>query len=97
MSVTIYETDIGFKYTEGISAGTTVASFPIPGLSIGVPGLGDLGVYAGIDFQGNADSLTIDGNLDLCGEIAGEKECGSRYWQCGRSRSRRPFPHSSAR
>jgi hypothetical protein len=76
-SLTIYETDAGFSYSKSIGAGTEIAQFPIPGLSIGVPGIGDCGVFAGVTFEGNAESLTLDGTLDLCGEVAGVKACGS--------------------
>ena len=68
MTITVYETDGGFKYTTGIQSGEEVGKWPIPGLSITFPGIASAGVDAALEFKGNADKLTIIGSLDVCGE-----------------------------
>jgi len=69
MTVEIYETDAGISVTEGVTAGEEIGNWPVPGLSIDFPGIASAGVTAGLEFKGNADSLTIDGTLDVCGEV----------------------------
>jgi hypothetical protein len=76
MSLTIYETSVGFSYTiAGISAGTS-ESEPIPGLSYDIPDVGSAGAEAIITIEGNAAALTVDVSLDACISIFGEQECG---------------------
>jgi hypothetical protein len=79
MGVTVYDTAIGFTYYQGLYAGERIdfLDFPIPGLSIGVPGLGDFGVFAGVMFEGDFTDLVLKGTLDLCGEVIGIEQCGS--------------------
>ena len=68
-----------FHITEGVKAGEEVGKWPIPGLSIDFPGIASAGVVAGLEFDGNADELKIDGTLDVCGQIpiVGGSLCGS--------------------
>jgi hypothetical protein len=80
IALTIYETDIGFQYSKSISSGVSIASFPIPGLSVGIPVIGDAGVYAGIEFKGSLQSLTLEGDLDLCADTIIGNECGSKIY-----------------
>jgi hypothetical protein len=80
ISLTIYETAIGFSYNVGsIGAGTSIDE-PIPGLSIGLPGIADAGIYADASVSGNLDALTVTLGLNACAEVAGEKECGSSIY-----------------
>jgi hypothetical protein len=39
----VYETSVGLNFTAGVSAGETIYDYPIPGISVGVPGLGVFG------------------------------------------------------
>ena len=89
MSLTVYETAIGFSYTiASISAGTS-EKYPIPGLSYGVDGLA-IGAYADVGLNGNADSLSVTIGLDGCVSIPiVGTECGSDIPISGN-----PFPYN---
>jgi len=77
ISLTVYETSIGFSYDVGkVAAGQSIDE-PIPGLDVGIPVIGDAGVYADATVSGNLDSLTVSLGLNLCGEIFGHQVCGS--------------------
>ena len=80
ISLTIYDTAIGLSYAVGdIGTGSTVKE-PIPGLSAGIPGIADAGVYADARVAGNAGSLTVTLSLDACGVISGVNMCGSAIY-----------------
>ena len=67
----VYETDIHLNYTVGQFGAGTHNEFPIPGLSVGLPVIGDAGVFVDLDIEGNADKLTIKLGLDACAVVAG--------------------------
>lgn len=72
----IQETDLGFHWSQSISAGD-FEEIDV-GLDIGVPGLTDAGVYVAFEIQGNIDNVDLALGLDICGKVPliGE-ECGS--------------------
>jgi len=77
ISLTVYESKIGFSYNVGkIAAGSSIDE-PIPGLDVGIPILGDCGVYADASVSGNLNRLSVSLGLNVCGEILGRKVCGS--------------------
>lgn len=77
MSLDVTEADIGFDWPlASITAGTS-ENIPVPGLTVGIPVIGDVGVYVDIGFNGNLDMLNISLGLDGCGTVLGVQECGS--------------------
>jgi len=81
MGLEIYETAAGFSYPFGISVGQTLASFPIPGMSIGMPSpFPAAGMYASFAMNGTIAELKIGGTLDACADAPWPigKTCGSK-------------------
>ncbi|KAA0153836.1 hypothetical protein FNF29_02825 [Cafeteria roenbergensis] len=53
-------------------------NYPIPGLSLHIPKLGNAGVQVAFQLQGSAKAAQVKVGLDACGSIAGHKVCGSK-------------------
>ena len=53
-------------------------SYPIPGLSLHIPKLGNAGVQVAFELEGSAREAEIKVGLDACGSIDGHKICGSK-------------------
>jgi len=60
----------------GLVAGKTL-KWPVPGLSLDFPEVGEIGVVLDFGFIGNAASLTINIDIDACGKIEHVGICGS--------------------
>jgi hypothetical protein len=59
----------GAGFSEGVYAGKP-EHFDIPGASVSITDIGDVGVYMDVNLGGNPDKLTLDVSLDIC---AGDK------------------------
>ena len=77
ISLDITEADHHIDYPiSGIRANEE-QDFPIPGLSIAVPGLGHVGVDAAVLIAGNPDQLTLKVGLNACIAVRQEFVCAS--------------------
>jgi hypothetical protein len=61
----------------GLQAGKDL-KWPVPGLSLDFPEVGEVGMVVDFGFEGNADSLSIKIGLDACGKVAKFGICGSQ-------------------
>jgi len=78
VNLDVTEADLGIDYPiTGLTAGED-EDIPIPGLSINIPVVGDAGVNAVVDLDGNVDQFTMDLGLDACAEVMGYQQCGSK-------------------
>ena len=66
VSLNVTDLDRDIDYTVAHVGAGEREVYPIPGLSIGVPSLGHLGVDAVILVQGNPDRLTLNVGMDAC-------------------------------
>ena len=73
----ITEADLGINYQWGPYSTGDSGEEPIPGLSVGIPIVGNAQVEAAYDIEGNAGALTIKLGLDACIDSIIGKECGS--------------------
>jgi hypothetical protein len=72
----IVEEDAGIDYTKSYTAGEA-AEYPIPGLTVGIPVIGDANVMIAADVEGNAGALAVKVGLDACITVLGYQKCGS--------------------
>ena len=61
----------------GLHAGRDL-QWPVPGLSLDFPGVGEVGMVVDFGFEGNAASLSLKIGLDACGKVAKIGICGSQ-------------------
>ena len=61
----------------GLHAGKDL-KWPVPGLSLDFPEVGEVGMVVDFGFEGNANALTIKIGLDACGKVAKFGICGSQ-------------------
>jgi len=77
MSLDITEKDHHIDFPiAGITAGKE-ENIPIPGLSIAVPKIGNLGVDAAVLISGNPDELTLKVGLNACVAVGSKDICAS--------------------
>jgi len=75
-NVEIVESALGIDYkVAGISSDSTT-DIAVPGLSVGIPKIGDAGVQVAINLHGTASSLSAKIGLDACAKVLGFKLCG---------------------
>jgi len=76
ISLKVTEEDLGFSWSDSISAGDT-EEIDI-GLDIGIPDIGDAGVYMAVGINGDLSDVQVQLGVDVCATlpIIG-KECGS--------------------
>eukprot|EP00466_Bigelowiella_natans_P000619 jgi/Bigna1/85000/estExt_fgenesh1_pg.C_10567 len=77
LTAEIKETVLGIDSTFGVKSGE-VEQFAIPGLTIGVPVIGNIGIYADLELKGNASNLEINLALDGCAKVLGKTSCGAK-------------------
>jgi len=61
----------------GIKAGQE-ESFPLPGVSIAIPKVGNAGLDVVVELGGNLDNLTIEAGFDACLGVGGKEVCGEK-------------------
>jgi hypothetical protein len=77
VSLDITELDHNIHYQiTGIRAGEDV-NYPIPGLSVVVPGIGHVGIDADVLIYGNPDLLTLKIGLNACASVRNKQVCAS--------------------
>lgn len=73
----ITESKHSINYTiAGVAMGET-KHVPIPGLTIGIPKIGDASVDATVTLEGSLSEFTVKVGVDACAVVAGESICGS--------------------
>eukprot|EP00444_Apocalathium_aciculiferum_P064737 CAMPEP_0183561712 /NCGR_PEP_ID=MMETSP0371-20130417/96919_1 /TAXON_ID=268820 /ORGANISM="Peridinium aciculiferum, Strain PAER-2" /LENGTH=261 /DNA_ID=CAMNT_0025770279 /DNA_START=67 /DNA_END=852 /DNA_ORIENTATION=+ len=73
----VTESRMGINFTmAAIKAGDT-EDIPIPGLTVGIPKVGDADVDVAILMQGSLEAFTVKLGVDACAETAGKKVCGA--------------------
>tara|TARA_B100000795_G_scaffold17640_1_gene11707 strand:+ start:707 stop:1414 length:708 start_codon:yes stop_codon:yes gene_type:complete len=72
----VTEADLGIDYTKSYEAGDA-QEFPIPGLTVGIPIVGDAQVELAVNLGGDFSSLTVALGLDACIDTVIGDECGS--------------------
>ena len=72
----VAESDAGIDWSKTYSAGDS-EEFPIPGLSVAIPVLGDADVELAVDIEGDASALSMNFGLDACITVLGYSKCGS--------------------
>mmetsp|Transcript_14709 Transcript_14709/g.20431 ORF Transcript_14709/g.20431 Transcript_14709/m.20431 type:complete len:172 (+) Transcript_14709:420-935(+) len=77
LTAEIKETVLGIHSTFGVKSGET-EQFAVPGLTIGVPVIGNIGIYADLELKGNASHLEINVGLDGCAKVLGKTNCGEK-------------------
>ena len=75
VSLNVTDLDRSIDYTVAHVGAGEREVYPIPGLSIGVPSLGHLGVDAVILVQGNPDRLTLNVGMDACLAVGRRHVC----------------------
>jgi len=75
IAVTEAEHNISYELA-GIKAGED-ERYPIPGASVDIPKVGDVGLDLTVEVDGSLDMLTLKVGLDACGEVLGHSVCGS--------------------
>ena len=65
------------KELAGLHAGKAL-QWPIPGLSLSLPKVGEVGVVVDFNIEGDAAELTLKVGLDACGKVSHVGICGSR-------------------
>jgi hypothetical protein len=79
-SATLSVTDTKFNIHHelaGLHAGKAL-QWPIPGLSLSLPDVGEVGVVVDFNIEGNIAELDLSVGLDACGKIVHVGICGSR-------------------
>merc|ERR1712070_1266308 len=66
------------KEIAGVAAGS-VYNYPVPGVSVPVPRLGNASVVVSAAIDGNAEHLSVKVGLDACGEVRQRTVCASRF------------------
>merc|ERR1711871_1782391 len=66
----------------GIHAGRDIA-WPLPGVSLSIPDVGDVGVDLIVSLKGSLSNLGIMVGVDGCISIAGQRRCGRNLPQIG--------------
>lgn len=75
--LTISDSELGISHQfAGISAGEAY-NLPVPGLSLDVPLVGEVGVVMDIELDGDLSSFEIDLAVDACAGSGSDQECGS--------------------
>lgn len=65
------------QYSFTVLSTDDVEEIPIPGLSLYIPGVGDVGMDVAVGFSGNVDELTVKVGLDACVAVLGQRLCGN--------------------
>jgi len=77
-SIDVTDTKFGIDYPiESISAGKNYDE-PIPGLSLDIPDIGNVGVNLVIGLRGNPDNFTVKLGPDGCLEVSHYRVCGHK-------------------
>jgi len=77
ISLDVIEKEHHIEYPiTGIRAGES-KNVPLPGLSVAVPGIGNVGLDAAILIAGNPDSLILKVGLNACAAMAQKEVCAS--------------------
>merc|ERR1711957_766126 len=79
ISLLITESEHGIAFpVKNIQAGH-VMEYPIPHLSIAIPGYGAVGLDAAGSIDGNPDHMTVKAGFNACGNIKNHTVCGSDF------------------
>lgn len=78
VDITVDDSDHGVHFeVAGVKAGQQ-KDIPIPGLTVGIPGLANAGVFLAVEVDGNAEALYLKIGLNACLQVAFFPVCGSR-------------------
>merc|ERR1712000_660639 len=69
MSLDITEADLGIDYPIAMIQMGTTKNFPIPGLSVDIPIVGNAGVQVAVVLNGNLNDFDVKVGLNACGTI----------------------------
>ena len=84
-SASVSITDTRFHINQqlaGIQAGRQIA-WPLPGVSLSIPDVGDVGIDLIVDLEGSLSNLGLMLGVDGCITIVGERRCGRNLPQIG--------------
>ena len=63
-------------HTFGPISAEGVRDYPVPGLSIDIPKIGEAGINAALGIDGDVENLKIEIGLDACAKVLGIHKCG---------------------
>jgi len=77
MDIRVTESLHHINYTVAdISAGTS-KEYPLPGMSVSIPTVGEAGLLVDVAFMGSLADLALKVGINACAESGGQKLCGS--------------------
>ena len=77
LSLDFFDIKLGINYPIYDLVAGVNKRIPIPGLSLTVPDLGNVGVDVVVDLAGNLSEFDAQLGVDACGTVFGKSECGS--------------------
>jgi hypothetical protein len=77
IDIRVTERNHNVNVTLPVVAAGTDKMYPIPGLSVAVPGLGHAGIDIDVRLEGNPDKLGIKLGINACLEVGSRQVCGS--------------------
>jgi hypothetical protein len=63
-------------HTFGPISAEGVKDYPVPGLSVDIPEIGEAGINAALGIDGDVENLKIEIGLDACAKVLGVHKCG---------------------
>ena len=63
-------------HTFGPISAEGVRDYPVPGLSVDIPKIGEAGINAALGIDGDVENLKIEIGLDACAKVLGIHKCG---------------------
>ena len=76
LELTVVEEKHHIGHTFGPISSEGVEDYPVPGLSVDIPKVGEAGINAAIGIDGDLEDLKIEIGLDACAKILGIHKCG---------------------